>query len=208
MAIHGSTDAAASQPKWIKTADGTPAGVYAGTGAFLDTSLFPAGTSIVFVDATEVTIPANVARGLSSPGWWKVTEKTDSDGNTRYTSEHLAWLEKTAVAAGDQTDDTIVADAINAITISVQPANQTTVVGAATFNVTAAVTNGGTLIYQWQTATATGTKFTNVAGANAASLVLSGLATGDTGKKYRVKITSSNGAPEVVSSVATVTFGS
>jgi hypothetical protein len=81
----------------------------------------------------------------------------------------------------------------------------TVATAAATFSVTAAAAPSGTLIYQWQTQTATGTRWTNVSGATSASLALTGLTTGDSGKKYRVKIQSSTGAPEVTSNVATLT---
>ena len=80
----------------------------------------------------------------------------------------------------------------------------TVATAAATFSVTASV-GSGSLIYQWQLQTATGTRWTNVTGATSSSLALTGLTTTDTGKKYRVKITSTSGAPEVISDAATLT---
>ena len=56
----------------------------------------------------------------------------------------------TAAAAGDDADDTIVADVLETITIGTQPANQTTSSGAATFTVAATVDQSGTITYQWQ----------------------------------------------------------
>jgi hypothetical protein len=76
---------------------------------------------------------------------------------------------------------------------------------AATFSVTATAAPSGTLIYQWQTQAANGTRWTNVSGATSASLALTGLTTADSGKKYRVKIQTSTGAPEVTSDAATLT---
>jgi hypothetical protein len=75
--------------------------------------------------------------------------------------------------------------------------------GAATFSVTA--TGTGSKFYQWQSQTVSGTKWTNVTGATSASLALTGLTTADSGKKYRVKVTSSTGAPEEISNTATLT---
>lgn len=251
----------------------------------------------IYIDDTEATIPANRARGLTAPGWWKYITYTDYAGNTRHKAEHLVSFKDAPTDATD-TDDQYAADFIVNITISSQPTNQstftpdgailtftegagTTLAGeadetytevtgtasdsgagatftivrdvngdidsvtlvaagsgydaaetitvdgsdiggvsttddlvitvdtvataAATFSVTAAAAPSGTLIYQWQTQTATGTRWTNVSGATSASLALTGLTTGDSGKKYRVKIQSSTGAPEVTSNVATLT---
>lgn len=82
----------------------------------------------------------------------------------------------------------------------------TVATAAATFSVTAADSPDlGDIIYQWQSQTATGTRWTNVSGATSASLALTGLTTADSGKKYRVKLTSTAGAEEVISDVATLT---
>jgi hypothetical protein len=80
----------------------------------------------------------------------------------------------------------------------------TVAAAAATFSVTAAA-DTGSVVYQWQTQTATGTRWTNISGATSASLALTGLTTADSGKKYRVKLTSSAGAEEVISNTATLT---
>jgi hypothetical protein len=82
----------------------------------------------------------------------------------------------------------------------------TVAAAAATFSVTAADSPDlGDIIYQWQTQTATGTRWTNISGATSASLALTGLTTADSGKKYRVKLTSTAGAEEVISNTATLT---
>ena len=81
----------------------------------------------------------------------------------------------------------------------------TVAAAAATFAVTASA-DAGTVVYQWQVQTATSTtRWTNVSGATSASLALTGLTTADTGKKYRVKLTSTVGAAEVISNTATLT---
>lgn len=77
---------------------------------------------------------------------------------------------------------------------------------AATFTVTAADSPDlGDIVYQWQVQTATGTRWSNISGETSASLALTGLTTADSGKKYRVKLTSTAGATEVISNVATLT---
>ena len=78
----------------------------------------------------------------------------------------------------------------------------------ATFSVTAGVTGGGSLVYQWQTQTPTGTRWTNLSGETSDELLLEGLDFADDARKYRVKITSSNGAQEVISDVAILTVRS
>ena len=188
MPLWRKTDATLSRPKWINL------------------STYPAGTQLVFVDETEAKLDANKKKGLTGTGWWLFREYTDSNGVVRYKSELLVNLAVTAAVAGDATDDTIAADVNAAITISVQPANQTTVAGAATFGVTAAVAPSGTLTYQWQSKAPNG-RWTAVVGATAATLVLSGKVSGDTGTQYRVVLGSTSGAPKVTSNAATLTFG-
>jgi hypothetical protein len=80
----------------------------------------------------------------------------------------------------------------------------TVAAAAATFSVTASA-DAGSVVYQWQVQGATATRWTNVSGATSASLALTGLTTADTGKKYRVKLTSTAGAAEVISNTATLT---
>ena len=119
-----------------------------------------------------------------------------------------------------QSDDTIAADAVSAVTISVQPANSTSSSGAGTFTLTTSTSGTpGSLTYQWQRQTATGTRWTNVSasldsgvtysGGTTATLSYSGLAdTALDGYKYRVKVTSAGGTEEVISDgAATLTFG-
>ena len=188
MPLWGKTDATPSRPKWINL------------------STYPAGTQIVFVDETEAQQEANKKKGITGAGWWLFHEYTDSNGVVRYKTENVVHLAVTAASAGDASDDTVAADINAVVTISVQPANQTTAAGAATFGVTAAVTPSGTLTYQWQVKAPNG-RWTSVAGATSATLALTGKVAGDTGTQYRVVIGSSNGAPKVTSNAATLTFG-
>jgi len=157
----------------------------------------------IYIDDVEATIPANRDRGLTAPGWWKYRTYTDHAGNTRHKAQHLVAF-KSAPANTADTDDQYAADVIVTITISSQPEDFETTEedGTALFSVTAVASPAGTLIYQWQSQAANGTRWTNITGATTDELELTGLTTSDSGKKYRVKITSSTGAPEVISDTA------
>ena len=163
---------------------------------------------MIFVDDTEKDVASNKSRGITGPGWWLYRTYTDVSGRTRHKAECLAFVHATAAAAGDDTDDTIAADVIETISIGTQPADQTTSSGGATFTVAATASASGTLAYQWQRRTSSGGRFSNVSGATSASLALTGQTAANDGAQYRVKITTSKGAAEVTSSVATLTFGS
>lgn len=193
MSLYGRTDSNTNKTK---------AGSARGNGAGSATE------TIVFCDGTEASLAENKLRGISGPGWWAYRTYTDTAGNTRHKAELLAFITNPDTNANEtQSDDTIAADVASAITISAQPSNQTSADGAATFSVTAAASTG-TLTYQWQVQTAASTtRWTNISGATSASLALTGLTSADTGKKYRVKLNSSAGAEEVISSTATLTFG-
>jgi len=192
MSLYGRTDAAANQ---------TQVGLTRGNGAGSATE------TIVFVDATEAGLSENKERGLTSPGWWAYRTYTDASGKTRHKAEHLMVLSNPDTNANETlSDDTIAADVASAITISAQPTAQTSASGAATFSVTATA-DAGTVVYQWQRQTATGTRWSNISGATSASLALTGLTVAEDGYKYRVKLTSTAGAEEVISDSATLTFG-
>jgi len=170
---------------------------------------------VVFIDAVEATLAENKERGLTAPGWWQYTSYTDAEGNTRHKADHLCSF-KSAPANTADTDDAVAADVASAITIGTQPADQTGVADpftdAAAFSVVATATTGS-LLYQWQRQTASGTRWTNVtdgavfAGSNGPDLGITGAdkATYD-GYKFRVKITTDAGAEEVISDTATLTF--
>jgi len=192
MSLYGRTDATANQ---------TQVGLTRGNGAGSATE------TIVFVDATEAGLSENKERGLTSPGWWAYKTYTDASGKTRHKAEHLMVLSNPDINANETlSDDTIAADVASAITISAQPTAQTSASGAATFSVTATA-DAGTVVYQWQRQTATGTRWTNISAATSASLALTGLTATEDGYKYRVKLTSTAGAEEVISDSAALTFG-
>lgn len=173
----------------------------------------------IFIDAAEAALPENASRGLNAPGWWEYMTYTDADGNTRHKVDHLVAF-KSAPANTADADDNIGADVASAVTITVQPANSTSVTGAGSFTLTTTTTGTpGALSYVWQRQTATGTTWRNVtasidsgityAGFTSAILTYSGLASAArNGTKFRVKITSAGGTEEIISNgAATLTFG-
>ena len=177
---------------------------------------------LVFVDTTEMLLAENKSRGITGPGWWLYRTYTTAAGDTKHKAECLAFVHAAAGAAGDDADDTVVADVASAVTIGTQPSASTSSSGAGTFANLATTTTGtpGALVYVWQRQTASGKRWTNIAAGldtgityadfTTATLAYSGLA-GDTldGNKYRVKITSAGGTEEVISNgVAALTFGS
>jgi hypothetical protein len=175
---------------------------------------------LVFVDTTEMVLAENKSRGISGPGWWQYRTYTTAAGDTKHKAECLAFVHATAAAAGDDADDTVVADVASAVTVTVQPAASTSSSGAGTFTLTTTTTGTpGALAYVWQRQTLTGKRWTNIvagldtgttyADFTTATLAYSGLAA-DTldGYKYRVKITSAGGTEEVITDgAATLTFG-
>lgn len=190
----------------------TPAmSVPGGTGATFLIKTEPTNdlaANIVFVDDTEAALDVNKSKGIHSPGWWKYINRQDSNGNQRFFAELLVSITSVTADAGDKEEDLIVPDLASVAAITVQPTNQSSVAGAATFTVTANITGGGAIAYQWQKALAASpTKFANVASANSASLVLAGQVIGNTGDRYRV-IISGGGVKPLNSTAATLTFGS
>ena len=185
MALWGKTDAEISMPKHLSTADKARA---------------------VFVSQEEALLDTNKKKGITGAGWWLFNEYTGSNGETRYKAECLVAMRVLNATSGDATDDAIAADVEVTLTIGTQPANQTTVSGAATFSVVATASSG-TVTYQWQKKLATSTRWNNVVGEVADSIVLAGQLAGNTGDQYRVVLGSDSGAVKVTSNAGTLTFG-
>jgi hypothetical protein len=185
MPLWGKTDATGSKPKYLSSAD---------------------AAKTVFVSAEEAALGTNKAKGITSAGWWLVNEYTDASGSIRYKSENLVAMSVANAISGDASDDAIVADVEVTVTIGTQPTNQTIASArTATFTVSATATSGN-LTYQWQTAAAGSSRFSNVGSATSSSLALSTLVAGDDGKQYRVAVATDNGAVKVISSAATLAY--
>ena len=192
MSLYGRTDSNANKTK---------AGI--GVAASAQTK------TIVFVDETEAALAQNKSRGINAPGWWSYYTYNDSSGATRHKAEHLITLANADTNANEtQSDDTIAGDAASSIAIGTQPANASVEANGsnkATFTVAATKTGAGTLTYQWQISTNSGVDFSDISGADATSYETAAVVAGDDGNQYRVKVNTTAGAVEVVSSAATLT---
>ena len=96
-----------------------------------------------------------------------------------------------------------VTGAVVAPAIGQQPADASIAVGAsATFTV---VATGTSLVYQWQRSIDGGVTFTDIAGANAASLTVANAQAADNGLQYRVHLSNAAGMLDSRAAVLTVT---
>ncbi len=145
---------------------------------------------------------------MNAPGWWSYYTFTDCDGNTRHKAEMLVTIAGPEANADEtQADDAVAADVSVAITINTQPADTAVAVGDALQLVLAAIAtppgDASVLTYQWQKLSGAN-RWANVSGETATTLDVASYAETDAGS-YRVKINSTNGAPEVTSATAVVT---
>lgn len=189
MSLYGKTDSAANVTK-------------AGRGV----SPSSQAKQILFIDDTEAALAENKARGLNAPGWWSYFTYTDGEGNTRHKAEHLVTIAGPDSNANEtQADDAAAADVSVVLSINTQPASVAVAVGAVlSLSIDAIATPPGDaspVQYQWQKKS--GRRWTNV-GANQPTYDVAVYAESDAGD-YRVKLTSTNGASEVISDTATVT---
>jgi hypothetical protein len=111
-----------------------------------------------------------------------------TDGGTGYIVGEEITIDGSDIGGVTVTDDLVITVA-------------TVINLTATFSVTATA-SVGTVVYQWQTQTSTGTRWTNISGATSDELEVIEIDSVDDGRKYRVKLTSSDGATEVISNVA------
>ena len=177
--------------------------------------------SLVFVDTTEDSIASNKTRGISGPGWWLYRTYTSHNGDEKHKAECLVPLKVAVGTAGDQADETVVADVLETITVGTQPANSTSSSGAGTFVAAFSVDQSGTKVYKWQRQTASATtRWVDIkadldagityADFTTATLAYSSLGgTTLNGYKYRCVLNSSKGAEtKYTNGAATLTFGS
>lgn len=159
-----------------------------------------AGTgSYTITDQTAGVTVANVSGGASPSGTWSINVSraagvytvTLNSGGTGFDATDTITVPGDLLGGAATTNDLVVTVA-------------TVATAAATFSVTASATTGS-LTYQWQRRTTSSGKWTNVSGATSSSLALTGLTTTSSGYQYRVKLTSSAGAEEVISNAATLT---
>jgi hypothetical protein len=172
---------------------------------------------VVFIDDVEATLAENTERGLTAPGWWEYFTYTDGEGNTRHKAQHLVSFKDAPVNTADADDD-IAADVASAITVGVLAAVTVTAGNAVTFDAASvSSTDSGTLVYTWQRQKTANGRWANVTAALDGGIYdttsVAGeltIAAGDVtvaldGYEYRVKLTSTAGAEEVISNAATLT---
>ena len=161
----------------------------------------------IFIDDTEAALAENKARGLNAPGWWSYYTFTDCEGNTRHKAEHLVTIAGPEANTDEtQADDSVAADESVLITINTPPATQAVAAGDPLSLSVAAIStppgDASELQYQWQKLSAAG-RWANI-GANQPTYDVDPYAAENAGS-YRVKLTSTNGAAEVISATAVVT---
>jgi len=190
MSLYGRTDSNANKTK-------------AGIGVAASSQ----AKTIVFVDETEAALAQNKSRGINAPGWWSYFTYSDSSGATRHKAELLITLANADTNANEtQADDTIAGDAASSIAIDTQPASASVAAtNTQAFTVATTVTGAGSATFQWQLSTNGGVDFSDISGATSATFTTPATAAGDNGNQYRVKLGTSAGAVEVVSSAATLT---
>ena len=189
MSLYGKTDSAANVTK-------------AGRGV----SPSSQAKQILFIDDTEAALAENKARGLNAPGWWSYFTYTDGEGHTRHKAEMLVTIAGPDLNANEtQADDAAAADVSVVITINADPITQAVAVGGVLNLVADAIAtppgDASVLQYQWQKKS--GRRWTNI-GANQPTYDVAVYAESDAGD-YRCKLTSTNGAAEVITATAEVT---
>ena len=97
MASWGKTDASGSVPKYLETDANNTNKSHDADNAY-------------FVDTDEAGVTSNRAKGLKTPGWNLYHTYTDQNGITRHKAEALVVMKVSAVDAGDQADDAVLAD--------------------------------------------------------------------------------------------------
>lgn len=177
-----------------------------GTGATITAKIAAnkvPNSQIVFVSYEESQLAANKIKGLTTPGWNRVTEKLKSNGQLTYKVENLVAMTVTNAISGDaKLDDLVVGDV--EISITIQPIASPVTGGAATSFVVAGT---GITTYQWQVQTAGLGSFVNlsasgvyIGGVTAATLNITN-STGLNANRYRC-VCGNGGTAQVISTGA------
>jgi hypothetical protein len=182
------------------TISGQPANATAFTPAGSITNYTVGTTTTIVGEANEVYTLTGLAGSVAGTG--------SAFTVTRGAGGAVSSVAITAVGTGFAAAETItiLGSLIGGVNVTDNLVLTVTAVGtaAATFSVTAAASTGS-LVYQWQRRTSSTAKWANVSGATSSSLALTTLTTASNGYQYRVKLTSSAGAEEVISNTATLT---
>ena len=173
------------------------------------TAYTPAGSITAYTNTAATTIAGEADEVYVLTGLAGSAAGTGSAFTvTRTAGGAIASVSITAVGTGFAAAETItiLGSLIGGVNVTDNLVITVTTVGtaAATFSVTAAASTGS-LVYQWQRRTNSTAKWANVSGATSSSLALTALTTASNGYQYRVKLTSSAGAEEVISNTVTLT---
>lgn len=182
MALWGKTDTDGDKPKYLSTTE---------------------KALTFFVDQEEAQLDVNRAKGLSTPGWVRYVNRTDSEGNERHIVEVLVAMRVPNADAGDAAGDTTVGNEEFAFTT--QPVSVSVEEPAeATFTVAVAGTN----TYQWQVKVGTA-NYVNASGAEFVGATTDTLVvTTDVamnGNKFRCLVLNQTGDTSITSKPATLT---
>ena len=163
-------------------------------------------SEIVFVSYEESQFYDNQIKGITTPGWNRVTEKLKSDGQVTYKVETLVAMNILNAISGDGRGDNLIAGNVE-ISITSQPANLTvTAPDSATFS----VAGSGITTFQWQIQVGGSGTYNNLlstgvysGGVTSSTLTIND-STGLTGNRYRV-VCGDGGDAQVTSRGATLT---
>jgi hypothetical protein len=184
-----------SNSVWASIASSGSAYVAIRSGSSLSAAYSANGTTW-----SSVTLPASRSwRGASyvAGKFWAFAANAAA-----YSTDGQTWSSATLPASSNWVGAAGGASSVLAVSFGTASHVYSVASSAATFSVGAVST--ASLSYQWQLSTDAGTTFANISGATSAVLSLSGLTTGDSGKKYRV-VVSATGTSSVTSDPATLT---
>ena len=168
----------------------------------------------------SVTASANMGGSISSYQWQRSTDGGSSYSNlSGQTSSSLSLSSLTVSSdqykyrvivygngnAVSQTSNAVTLTVLPVITISAQPQSATTNTTSQSFSVTASASVGGTLSYQWQRSTNSGSTWSNLSGATSSSYSQTSITTSFNSYQYRCVVSANYGASSVNSSAAVLT---
>ncbi len=158
------------------------------------------------VEATAYRAASSVAAAVASQTQVASTFKTVFESCSETPSGCAVTAYSPPVVSTISTSTSAATPAIPVITISSQPVPQATTNGSASFSVTASVSGGVSLTYQWQKKDSNGQSFINLSNQTSPTLSLTSLTrAGDHGDMFRVIIKSSDAVSSMTSSSAILT---
>lgn len=196
MSLWSNTDEAESAPKFINLSD---------------TSLYPTGTRVIFVDQEEAQTADAKSKGIHGPGWYTYYEYTGSGNTNRIKCELIAAMSVDPLVSGDRpadADDDIVPP-IGVITLSLDPVADSAIAPMeAVFTCDYSIDTDETVVETWQVSDDVGVTWANIIDGGAYAITTKTLtvttAVAMNENLYRVVLTAL-GAPAVTSDSAELT---